>query len=157
MRAESLVFIQPLSGRATYLSDLTAISYKQLPYLTLAWPYRGDLNVTGTQLRAGERLYAKGLGMHSTARLTYRLDKAYRWFAAELAIDDETRGGGSVTFRVFVDADERYVSPIVRGGAAPLPVRVDLAGGKQLSLIVDFAERADELDHANWLNARLVE
>lgn len=155
--AESLALVQPLSGRVAYLSDLTPASYKHLPFLSRAWPFRNDFNVTGLQLRAGGRLYAKGLGMHSAARLTYRLDKPYRWFEAEVAIDDETRQRGSVTYRVFVDSQQRYVSSIVRGGEAPLPVRVDLQGGKQLSLIVDYAERADELDHANWLNARLVE
>jgi hypothetical protein len=39
----------------------------------------------------------------------------------------------------------------------PTPISVDVRGGKRLSLIVDFAERGDELDHADWLNARLVQ
>jgi hypothetical protein len=30
-------------------------------------------------------------------------------------------------------------------------------GGKRLSLIVDFGERGDELDHADWLDARLLD
>src|SRR5204863_4962681 len=140
-------------GRARYLSDLEPESYRMIPYLTLEWPYRADRNVVGTQLRAGGRLYAKGVGMHSTARLTYRLDKPYRRFDAELAIDDETRGRGSVHFRVFVDNQERYASPPVRGGMTPVPIRVDITDGKQLSLIVDFGERADELDHADCLDA----
>jgi hypothetical protein len=38
----------------------------------------------------------------------------------------------------------------------PVPVSVDLGGAKRLDLVVDFADRADELDRANWLNARLV-
>ncbi len=154
---DSLVFLQPLGGRVTYLSDLDAASYKHIPYLTLAWPYHDDLNVTGTQLRAGGRLYAKGLGMHSASRLTYRLDKSYRRFEAEVAIDDSTHGGGSVGCRVFLDEQQVWASDTVRGGMPPVPVTVDLKGGKQLSLIVDFAERADELDHVDWLNARLVE
>ena len=33
---------------------------------------------------------------------------------------------------------------------------VDLTGAKRLTLRVDFADRGDELDHADWLNARLV-
>jgi hypothetical protein len=73
-----------------------------------------------------------------------------------LSIDDGTSGRGSVRFRVFVDGRPKYASPIVRGGTAPLPVSVDLAGAKRLDLVVDFADRADELDHANWLDARLV-
>jgi hypothetical protein len=155
--AKALVFLQPLGNGITYLSDLKADSYKHLPYLSLAWPYRLDATVSGMPLRAAGRLYLKGIGMHSAARLTYKLDKPYRRFDAEVAIDDETLGRGSVTVRVFVDSEQRWASEIIRGGMAPMPVRVDVAGGKQLSLIVDFAERADEQDHVDWLNARLVE
>jgi len=154
---ESIVFVQPLGGKATYLSDLVADSYRHIPYLSLAWPYRTDTSVTGAELRAGGRPYAKGIGMHSAARLTYRLDKPYRRFEAELAIDDDAGGRGSVAFRVFVDSEVKYTSPIIRGGTTPVPISIDISGGKQLSLIIDFAERGDELDHADWLNARLVE
>ncbi|HEX4132593.1 MAG TPA: NPCBM/NEW2 domain-containing protein [Pirellulales bacterium] len=153
----ALVFLQPLAGRVTYLSDLDAESYKHLPYLSLAWPYHDDANVSGLPLRAGGRLYAKGIGMHSAARLTYRLDKPYQRFEAEVAIDDETLARGSVTVRVFVDSQQRWASEIIRGGMPPVPVSVDIAGGKQFSLIVDFAERADEQDHVDWLDARLIQ
>ncbi|HEX3870296.1 MAG TPA: NPCBM/NEW2 domain-containing protein [Pirellulales bacterium] len=154
---ESLVFLQSLGGKVTYLSDLKVESYKHIPYLTLAWPYYADLNATGTQLRAGGRLYAKGIGMHSASRITVKLDKPYRRFEAELAIDDSTQGRGSVTCRVFVDDHQAFTSEIIRGGAPPVPIRVELGPASRLSLIVDFAERADEQDHADWLNARLVE
>jgi len=50
----------------------------------------------------------------------------------------------------------RYASPIVRGGQPPVPGSVDIAGAKRIDLVVDFANRTDELDHADWLNARLV-
>ena len=127
-------------------------------FSSLAWPYRTDANVVGTQLRGGGRLYAKGIGMHSTSRLTYRLDgKAYKRFEAGLAIDDHTDGRGSVVFRVFVDAREAYHSPIVRGQTGVIPISVDVQGAKTSSLIVDYAEGGDELDHADWLNARLAE
>jgi hypothetical protein len=126
------------------------------PRSALAWPYRADRSVSGGLLRAGGRLYLKGLGVHSAAQLTYALDKPYRRFQAALAIDDETGGRGSVVFRVAVDDQVRYTSPIVRGGQTPLPISVDVTGAKRLDLFVDFADRADELDHADWLDARLV-
>lgn len=155
--ADSVVFVQTIGGRAVYLSDLTPESYRHLPYLSIDWPYRLDANVTGTRLRAGGKIYAKGVGMHSTSRLTFRLEKAYRRFQAELAIDDQTQLRGSVVFRVLSGQREIYKSGMVRGGDPPLPVSVDVGGVDQLSLIVDYADRADELDHADWLNARLIE
>jgi hypothetical protein len=35
-------------------------------------------------------------------------------------------------------------------------VEVDLTGAKRVSLLVDFADRGDELDHVNWLDARMI-
>jgi hypothetical protein len=159
--AERLVALQPLGGRATYLSDIKPQGYRHVPFLELTWPYQIDRNVKGGMLRCGGRLWLKGLGVHSAARLTYSLeppspDPGYRRFEAEVGIDDSTEGGGSVRFRVLVDGQEKFTSEIVRGGAATLPVSVDVAGAKRLDLVVDFADRGDVLDHANWLNPRLV-
>jgi hypothetical protein len=110
---------------------------------------------------ANGRLYLKGLGMHSAARISYDLADGYRAFQSELAIDDSTGGRGSVTCRVFVDEGTgkwqlKYESPIVRGRDKPIPVEVGLAGAKRISLLVDFADRGDELDHLDWLDARFV-
>jgi len=154
---DALVAIQPLGGGVTYLSDLKANDDRHVPFLELDWPYRTDRNVSGGLLRSGGRLYLKGLGVHSAARLTYLLTKPYRRFEAEFGIDDCTSGGGSVRFRVFVDGQLRHTSDTIRGGTVPAPVSVDLSGAKRLDLVVDFADRADEQDHANWLDARLVE
>jgi len=153
---EEVVYLQPLGGRAVYLSDLKAAGYRHLPFLETKWPYKTDRNATGGQLRCGDRIYAKGLGMHSAARLTYTLDQPYKRFDAELGIDDSTDGGGSVRFRVYVDGEERQGSQIVRGGQRPVPISVDLKDARRLDLIVDFADRADQLDRADWMDARLM-
>ncbi len=156
-----IVALQVLGGRVEYLSDLKPISYRHIPYLELTWPYREDRSVTGTQLRAGKQHYLKGLGMHSPARITYELDADYRRFDTEVAIDDAAQERGSVLFRVFVDDgsgawQEKATSAIVRGGDPPQSLSADLTGAKRIGLLVDFADRGDELDHADWLNARLV-
>jgi len=153
--AADLVFLQPLAGRVTYLSDLEA-GHRQVPFLDLGWPCGTDRNVLGGMLRTSGRLWLKGLGTHSASRLSYALAGQYRFFQAELGVDDAASGGGSVGFRVFVDGQLKHTSPTVRGDSPPLPLRVDVTGAKKLDLVVDFADRADELDYANWLDARLV-
>jgi hypothetical protein len=158
---DEIVALQPLGGKVVYVSDLKPLSYRHLPYLQLEWPYHSDRNVLGGWLRAGGKAFAKGLGMHSPSRITYDLDRPYRRFDAELAIDEEAGDRGSVVFRVLVDDgrgawSERAASEIIRGGQAPVPISVELTGAKRLSLLVDYSDRADELDHADWLNARLV-
>jgi hypothetical protein len=151
-----LVFLMPQSGRAVFLSDIRPDEYRFLPYLDIAWPYRTDRNVTGGQLRSGGCLYLKGLGVHSAARLSYKLDRPWGRFQAQIGIDDSTGGLGSAGFRVFVDGKLKFASQSVRGGAKPQAVSIDLAGAKQLDLVVDYGEAGDVMDRADWLDARLV-
>ena len=157
---EDIVGIQSLDGRIVYLSDLEGADYRGTPYLTIQWPYTRDRNVLGDPIVVRGKLYLKGIGMHSASRLTYRFDDAYRRFDSAVAVDDSAQDRGSVTFGVYVLRDgkwgEAYKSGIVRGGEAPQPVSVDLKGARGLTLTVDFADRGDELDHAVWLDARLV-
>ena len=80
--ATDVVFLMPQASRAVYLSDIRPDEYRFLPYLETKWPYKADRNVTGGQLRCGGRLYLKGLGLHSAARLSYRLDRPWRRHAA---------------------------------------------------------------------------
>lgn len=159
--ADDITFWQPINAGVVYLSDLADAGYKHIPFLTQAWPYHRNRNSHGSRLRTAEAMHFKGLGMHSTSRLAYELDADYRTFAAELALDQSAGTRGSVVYRVFTAGESgafkpAYESPIIRGGDLPLPITVDLRGVKRLALIVDFAERGDERDDANWLNARLL-
>ncbi|MCI0333886.1 MAG: NPCBM/NEW2 domain-containing protein [Planctomycetes bacterium] len=155
-----VVFMQPLSERTVYLSDLDAADYRHVPYLSVDWPYKRDQNVLGEPLVAGGKRYLKGIGMHSAGRLSYRLDGKYKRFDASVAIDDAAGGRGSVTFGVYVLRDgkwnDAYKSGIVRGSDTPQPVSVDVSGAQGLTLTVDYADRGDELDRADWLDARLT-
>jgi hypothetical protein len=159
--AGSIVALQVFGGRTTYLSDLEPTSYRHIPYLQLPWTYHADRSVLGSQLRVAQQPYLKGLGMHSPARITYDVPPGARRFEAEVAIDDETHGRGSAVFRVFVDDGSGKWQPgaeseVVRGGQPPQPIAVDVSQARRISLLVDFADRGDELDHADWLGARLV-
>jgi hypothetical protein len=158
--AADVLAIQSLDGLIVYLSDIEGADYRSVPYLTMTWPYTRDRNVMSGPIEVRGKRYWKGIGMHSAGRLTYRFDGGYKRFDAAVAIDDAAKGRGSVTFGVYVLRDgnwgEAFKSPIVRGGAEPQAVSVDLRGARGLTLTVDFADRGDELDHAVWLDARLV-
>jgi hypothetical protein len=158
---DALVALQPVHGDAVYLSDLVDAGYRQIPFLSLPWDYQRDRNVTGGPLVCGGRLYLKGLGMHSAARITYEIPAGYRAFQSELAIDESAGPQGSVTCRVFTDDGSgkwqlKHESPVIRGQAPPADIDVALEGAKRISLLVDFADRGDVQDHLNWLDARLV-
>ena len=168
--ADDVVAIQSLDGRIVYLSDLDKTDYRSVPYLSISWPLARDRNVLDEPIVVRGERYLKGIGMHSAARLTYPFDRDFQRFESTIAVDDSAKGGGSVVFGVHVLRDgkwaEAFTSEIVRGGEQPplgrelgaerQPVSVDLRGAKGITLTVDFADRGDELDHAVWLDARLV-
>jgi hypothetical protein len=158
--AADVVFVQSLGAGFTYLSDLEPASYRHVPYLSTEWPMGRDRNLHGDPLMVNGRRYWKGISMHSASRATYRLDGRYRRFDAMVAVDDSAGKKGSVTFGAYVEREGQwtaaFTSGILRGGDPPQPVSVDLDGAQGLTLTVDFADRGDELDHADWLDPRLV-
>lgn len=155
-----IVFLQTLGGQVRYLSDLKPSDYRHIPYLDMSWNYALDRNVLGMPLRSGGRRYFKGIGMHSTSRLTFDLDATYQRLEGTVALDDSVGAGGSVTFRVFLDGSEAYKSPLVAGSVPKLKsgehFSLDVSAARRVSLVVDFGEGGDVLDRANWLDLRLV-
>ncbi len=145
-------------GPAVYLSDLKPVAYRHTPYLGVAWPLVADGSVAGRDLRLAGGAHDKGLGMHSASRATYALPAGARRFEALVGLDDHAGQKGSVRVRVLVDGKERDLGIAGelthRGG--PRAVRVDVAGAKELTLVVDFGAGGDVGDHVNWADARIV-
>ncbi|MBM4094048.1 MAG: hypothetical protein FJ276_32265 [Planctomycetes bacterium] len=157
----AVTLLQPLDDRVVYLSDLEPLAYQHTAFLAVDWPYRRDRSVSGGRLRHLGHVATKGLGMHSSSRLAYDLPGRFRALHAELAIDQRAGSQGSVTYRVFLqdpsgEWKKAFESEPVRGAQPAVPVRVELSDAVRVALIVDFADRADQWDHANWLNARLI-
>ena len=70
--------------------------------------------------------------------------------------DDRAGSLGNVSFKVLVDGEARFESPAMGSNEPPRLVDVDLAGGKLLILITEFAERGDVQDSADWAEARII-
>ena len=158
-----LTFLQPFTEGVQYLSDLEPADYKHTPYLDLPWPYARDSGLRGGPLVGGGRRAAKGVAMHSAARLVYRLDGSPQRFQADIAIADPEPGAaptGSVSFRVYLVKEGKfepaYEGGVMRVGEAAQPIDIDVTGAAALALVVDFADDGDAGDDALWLDARLV-
>jgi hypothetical protein len=157
---DAIELVQPRSPRLAWLPHNKSLGYKHIPFLSIERRLGVHRNVLGSRLRAGGTTFLQGIGMPSASRVAYDVT-GYRKFEAEIALDDAAGTKGSVVFRVLLEAAPNewkaaYESPIVRGGDAPLPISVDLQGAKRMALIVDFADRGDECDWADWLQARLI-
>lgn len=155
-------YLRSFSPDCVFLSDLKAATYRHQPYLKTPWPFGSDRNVIGQVPRVSGHTYPKCLGMMTAARWSIALDDSlsrYDQFVASVALDDAALGQGSVVFRTYLLKNQQwqveFTSPIMRGGDSPVQVRVALDNATELALVVDFADQGDELDYANWLDARL--
>jgi beta-galactosidase GanA len=100
-------------------------------------------------------VYATGLGAHATGDITVYLGGRCSSFSSLVGVDDETRGGGSVRFRVLADNREVAATGLVTGTSAPVAVTADLSGAVWLDLITDDGGDGNGLDHADWAEAQL--
>ena len=144
------------SERLVFLSDLEPRHYEFHPFFDKHWDFARDKTLTGKPIRLGGRGYDKGITMHSRSGLAYRLDGAFRQFAAEAGIVDEMDGRGCVALRVIGDGEVLWEAAGVRGGEQPRQVLVDIGGIEELVLIVDYDQDLDLSDHACWAFARLI-
>lgn len=100
--------------------------------------------------------YAKGLGVHAYSDVRYNLAGNFQRFIADVGLDDETGGGGTVVFQVFGDGVALFSTGVLNGSSPSVKVDVSVAGVNELRLTVAEAGDGNGLDHANWANARLL-
>ncbi|HVT89051.1 MAG TPA: NPCBM/NEW2 domain-containing protein [Tepidisphaeraceae bacterium] len=100
--------------------------------------------------------YDKGLGVHAGSTIVYNLDGKYSQFLADIGVDDEVGSKGSVVFHVYADNRKIYDSGKMTGNSVTQSVGLDVAGARQLKLVVTDSGNGRDFDHADWANARLL-
>lgn len=145
------------SERCTYLSDLEPAKVTQTGLFDVAFPFRRDRSAAGGPLRIAETNYAKGLGLHSRCELTYDLAGKYASFAATAGIDEAGGNRGRATLRILGDGKELLKPTDIAGGAAAISVNLNVAGVKQLTIVVDFGpDNLDVGDYVDLAEARVI-
>ena len=121
-----------------------------------------DLATSGYNLRltgddGSEVVYDKGLGAHSNSTIVYDLtDKEAAYFTSYVGIDRQMYNSvGSVVFQVFVDGEKKFDSGLMTAKMAQQYVEVNLAGAKELKLVVTDGGNGNGSDHATWGDAKL--
>ena len=136
-------------GKIAYLSNLEPRDVKYTPFFDFVWEYRRDRSLDGKSLSLGNKVYAKGLALHSLTVLKYRLGGDYRRFQAVMGIDDDIRVAGNVD--VVIKGDGR---PLFKGAARvnqpPQPLDLDVTGVVELEITVDYGD--DKLDIGDRLH-----
>jgi NPCBM/NEW2 domain len=153
-----LVALEPRMGKVVFLSDLKPKSYEHTPFFDVTWPLMADAAVTGQPLRLAGSTFDKGLGTHAQCRIRYDLAGSYRWFEAQVGLDERSGKRGRARIRILVDGKEQDLGQKKELTAkdAPLPLRIDVSKARELTLLVDFGSFGDVAAHINWADARLI-
>lgn len=151
------------NGRVVYLSDLTPKAVeeeanyirgpKKLPS-DLDYPFQRDRAAKGGPLVLGGVEHRKGLGVRAHSSLTYALDGGFRRFQAVVGLDAASGGLGAVQAEVYVDGKKLSEAKFAKADA-PKPLDLDVAGAKELRLVVTWAGHGMS-DFADWGSARLI-
>ncbi|MCH2183171.1 MAG: NPCBM/NEW2 domain-containing protein [Mariniblastus sp.] len=149
------------SDRVVYLSDLEPVDVQQRPEFTVPRSWKRNRSVEGNPLTlknpsTGETsIYAQGLGTQAFTALTFENGGDFDRFQVTVGIDAETMGHGDCELVVQGDGIQLW-SKRVRGSDPPEVLSIDIAGMKEIMLIVKAGEQFDLADHVDWCEARFV-
>ncbi|HOZ48355.1 MAG TPA: NPCBM/NEW2 domain-containing protein [Candidatus Hydrogenedentes bacterium] len=108
-------------------------------------------------LRIGETTFEKGLGHHATGEFTLEVEPGeFIAFAAQVGVQWQGGGRGSVTFQVYVDDILGFDSGRMTDSDPAQSAYVALEGGRSLRLVASDSGDGIGCDMANWAEARLV-
>ncbi|MEY9966197.1 beta-galactosidase GanA [Streptacidiphilus sp. MAP12-16] len=109
----------------------------------------------GKPITIGGIVYPSGLGTNAVSDVALYLGGHCSRFTAQVGVDAEVGGAGSVTFSVVADGRTLVTTPVIRGGAAATSIDVDTTGAQLLDLVVGDGGDGNGNDHADWANARV--
>ena len=146
------------------LSSLPAETLVQKNYSGFTWQWRRNQSLHGFPLSSGKVISDIGLGTHSHSVIAFRLPPSARQLTGWVGIDNDTKGGGCATCKVFRDdvrGGPAWQAAFLRGGNAP--VRLDVGGlqaARRVVLVTEYGHRGrpegadpfDIRDEVNWLS-----
>jgi alpha-galactosidase len=160
-------------GNAGAPGTFTTPALKELPGVTfvsdMSWvkatagagnTVHRDTNYSGKTIFIAGKRYPKGVWTHSfndatPAELVIDIaGKNFAEFAADVGVEDSS-GGGSVQFQVFVDGKLRAETPVLRPGKMQ-PLRIPVTGAQEVTLRVLNGGDGYSSDHAAWGFARFL-
>lgn len=109
-------------------------------------------------IRIERQTFRSGLVIYSRTRLTWRLGGEYRRLTAVAGIEQARRSnkvGGTVDLTVSADGRTLFSRRVTKADP-PLPLDLDLAGARELTVFVDFGGDNDVGDHLALGDARLI-
>ncbi len=135
-----------LASDHAYLSDL--------PWTQVAngsGNVKKDTSSGGSTITINGYKYPKGLGVDAPSTVTLTLNSQCSSLNANMGIDDETGGLGSVIFQIYGDNKLIWQSGVINGKKNAANAGVNLTGVNQLKLqVIDGGNGNTTYDHADW-------
>jgi NPCBM/NEW2 domain-containing protein len=158
----SVVALDVIGGKATYLSDLKPKGVEQSGFLGVTWPWTADRSVRGEALcvrtSQGDSTADRGLGTHPRTTLKYELGSKFRRFEALVGLDPQAPSRAQTVIRILVDGKMQDIPELAKlTNRNAIPIRVDVSGAKELVLVTDFGPAGGVGADVNWADAKLVE
>jgi hypothetical protein len=147
--------IEQINGPVSWLSSRPPIENVQTPYFEASFPARMNQSVTGKPIRAGEKTFSRGIGVHSYSRMSWDLDGDYNGFRTQYAIDGDGPYA-NVTVRIKLDDRVVHEKTDVTAGQLAAVMAIPLEGAKRLTLEVDYGKTYDTQDRFNWVEPALL-
>ncbi len=112
-------------------------------------------SVQGQPLTIAGRTFKNGVGTHADSLMFINLKGSATRFTALLGVDDETQKKGSIQGKVYGDGKKLFDSGILRGGAEPAAIDLNVEGIQQLILVITDAGDGADYDHADLAEAAI--
>ncbi|MGI8747549.1 MAG: NPCBM/NEW2 domain-containing protein [Deinococcus sp.] len=113
------------------------------------------LSGDGAALTLNGKVFPSGLGVHAPSRLVYAPGGSCGRFRALVGLDDEVRSLGTVSFQVWADGVRLWDSGRMTGLSPAASVDLNVAGRKEVQLVVTDGGDGNLYDHADWAGATL--
>jgi hypothetical protein len=145
------------AGKVRFLSQIEPRDVKYVPYFDLVYEYRRDRNLDGGPISLAGKTYARGLAIHSRTLLRYRIGGEFSRLQAIVGIDDSVRWIGRHVKVVITGDGKPLFDSEVSGKDPPRPLDLDVAGVRDIEILVDFgSDGGEEGDHLDLANAKLL-
>jgi len=139
-----------------WLGDLEPVKLEGRCMLGEIWPVMRHRNVAGDPLIVGGRVFTRGLGMHATSRVVWRISRPYTHLRGAVALDDSATPHGRVDVQIRVDGETRWSLNDHEAGMPPETFDVAIHQGAGLELFAEAGPEGEIQDRVNWLDMFLM-
>ena len=146
---ESVDEVRVDGGRSVRLAERPP-RIEATPLLDLEPVVAVNASPGGRPLRSGGERFASGFGVGSRTRLTFAVDEGFETLTARVGLQSGEGEAGVVDVRVEAGGETLFERVGLTAADGAVPVRADVAGLDEVSLVVDFGDDSDAGDVVVW-------